>query len=362
MANNDLVKYKWQNEELKISSDIIKRYISTSKNVTEQEVKDFMDLCIYQHLNPYIKEAYLVKYGTERANIITSKDVFDKRAFRDPQYDGEEITNNYKRGMNLMDLWVRTRIYHKGLSHPASDVTVYYPEYVGKKKDGTINKIWYTKPVTMLTKVSKAQAKREANPEELAKLYLSEEFDQQSKPTETDIREIDVTPQSEHTENKPQIKKESSGNNELATQPQKDIIYGNVVCEECGTRVYGYRCPKCKNTDLHVITGGFYHSHLMTKDDFKKEMEPTTSPYELTKVEAIKIYSWWRGDKDKLVIGERTKREAIEKQAKPKVTKADKIKKAREIVEGKLEIRDENAKFPDGSTPDKAIDYRDLPE
>lgn len=150
-----------------------------------------------------------------------------------------------------------------------------------------------------------------------------------------------------------------SVNIELATQPQKDIIYGNVVCEECGTRVYGYRCPKCKNTDLRVITGGFYHSHLMTKDDFKKEMKPTTSPYELTKAEAIKIYSWWRGDKDRLIVGERTKREAIEKQTEPKVTKVDKIKKAREIVEdtGKLEIKDKDAPFPD-----EAIAPEDMPE
>ncbi len=157
----------------------------------------------------------------------------------------------------------------------------------------------------------------------------------------------------------PAEKKPESTNNDLATQPQKDIIYGNVVCEECGTRVYGYRCPKCKNTDLRVITGGFYHSHLMTKDDFKKEMKPTTSPYELTKAEAIKIYSWWRGDKDKLIIGERTKREAIEEQAKPKATKADKIKKAREIVErpGKIEVKDEEAPFPD-----ETIAPEDMPD
>ena len=203
MMSTDIIKYKWQDEELEISPSIIKRFIATSSNVTEQEIKDFMDLCIYQHLNPYLKEAYLVKYGMEKANIITSKDVFDKRAFRDPKYDGEEITTNYKCGMNLMELWVRTRIYHKDMSHPASDVTVYYSEYVGKKKDGSITKIWRTKPVTMLTKVSKAQAKREANPEDLARLYLSEEFDQETKPTEKVIKEIDDTEEQKLPDNKP---------------------------------------------------------------------------------------------------------------------------------------------------------------
>ncbi|MCK4296320.1 MAG: hypothetical protein KAX28_06660, partial [Candidatus Marinimicrobia bacterium] len=145
---------------------------------------------------------------------------------------------------------------------------------------------------------------------------------------------------------------------DLATQPQKDIIYGNVICEECGTRVYGFRCPKCKNTDLHVIDKGFYHSHLMTEDDFKKEMEPTIYPYKLTKAEAIVIYDWWRGNKDKLIIGERTKREAKEKKAKPaKNTKEERMKVAREIVKtgGKLEVRDEDAPFPDETIADEDI-------
>ena len=144
---------------------------------------------------------------------------------------------------------------------------------------------------------------------------------------------------------------------DLATQPQKDTIYGNVVCEECGTRVYGYKCPKCNNVDLHVITGGFYYSHLMTKDDFRKEMKPTRWPDKLTKAEAIVIYDWWRGDKDNNIEGERAKREAKEKEAKPKATKADRIKAAREIVArpGKLEVKDESKPFPDEEIADEDI-------
>lgn len=140
----------------------------------------------------------------------------------------------------------------------------------------------------------------------------------------------------------------------LATQPQKDKIYGTVICEKCGTRVYGFKCPKCKNADnIHIATKGFIHSHLLTKDDFKNDMKPILLPDKLTKIEAMIIWDWWIGDSKNMITGERLKRESKnrEEQAKPdlKETKADKIKQARGIVKapGKLEVKDEDKPFPD---------------
>ena len=148
---------------------------------------------------------------------------------------------------------------------------------------------------------------------------------------------------------------------DLATQPQKDKIYGTVICEKCGTRVYGFKCPICKNVDnIHIATKGFIHSHLLTKEDFKKEMKPVLVPDELTKIDAMVIWDWWLGATDKFIIGERTKREKVEREAKP--TKEDKIKQARDIVEGKLEVKDEDAAFPGedipGSSINNAIPFR----
>ena len=148
---------------------------------------------------------------------------------------------------------------------------------------------------------------------------------------------------------RPRQNTSNTPNPDLATQLQKDKIYGTVVCEKCGTRVYGFKCPKCQNADnIHITTKGFIHSHLKTKDDFKKEMKPVLLPDKLTKIEAMIIWDWWLGDSKKFIVGERTKREAKENQAKP-ATKAEKIKQAREIVKvpGKLEVKDEDAPFPD---------------
>jgi len=147
-------------------------------------------------------------------------------------------------------------------------------------------------------------------------------------------------------------------NPDLATQPQKDKIYGEVICEKCGTRVYGFKCPKCKNADnLHFVKKGFIHSHLLTKDDFKNNMKPALHPDKLTKTDAMIIWDWWLGDSKNMVVGERTKREAKEKEAKHKATKAGKLKVAQDIVDGKLEVKDEDAPFPD-----ETIAPEDMPE
>jgi len=156
----------------------------------------------------------------------------------------------------------------------------------------------------------------------------------------------------------------SQANPDLATEKQMNLIYGNVICEKCGTRVYGFKCPKCKDDEnLHYDPKGIIHSHHLTKEDFSKtgKMTPTLLCGKLTKAKASEIIGWWLGDKDKFVIGERVKRESKEKEAKPKATKEEKIKQAREIVragKGKVEVRDKETFV----APDEEIAPEDMPE
>lgn len=65
-------------------------------------------------------------------------------------------------------------VYRKDWENPVS-VEVNLDEYIGRKKDGTVNANWTNKPVTMVTKVAKAQALREAFIEELEGMYEQEE-------------------------------------------------------------------------------------------------------------------------------------------------------------------------------------------
>ena len=57
--------------EIKLSSQIVKDYlVAGGGNVSDQEVKLFIALCSAQKLNPFIKEAHLIKYGSNPATCL----------------------------------------------------------------------------------------------------------------------------------------------------------------------------------------------------------------------------------------------------------------------------------------------------
>jgi phage recombination protein Bet len=59
-----------------------------NETITDKEAVMFMNLCKYQKLNPFLNEAYLVKFKGSSAQIITSKEAYMKKAERNPNFDG----------------------------------------------------------------------------------------------------------------------------------------------------------------------------------------------------------------------------------------------------------------------------------
>lgn len=184
------VEYKCGEEVVKLSPTIIRNYlVNGNGNVTDQEVVMFLNLCRFQHLNPFLREAYLIKFGNQPATIVTGKDAITKRAMRNPKYAGQQagvVIINPERGdleyrpgslviagEQLVGGWAK--VYVKGYDIPIEAV-VSYDEYVGTTKDGTVNSQWAKKPATMIRKVALVQALREAFPEDLGGLYASEEM------------------------------------------------------------------------------------------------------------------------------------------------------------------------------------------
>jgi len=93
-------------------------------------------------------------------------------------------------------------------------------------------------------------------------------------------------------------------NNDLATLPQINLIKTQIV-----------------------------GSHLFKPDTIKDKSILDLLESGMTKIKASEIISWWKGDSKKFIIGERLKRETIEKETKP-------------AKKGKLEIKDKDAPFP----------------
>ncbi len=166
---NEVVRYKSGTKTLELTSSIVRQYlVAGNGTVTDQEVMMFMKMCEFQGLNPFLREAYLVKYGDDfPATMITGKETFVKRANRHPDYRGHKV------GISKDGKEAWAEVYKKGFEFPIK-VEVDYTEYVGMKS-GKPNKMWSGKPKTMLKKVALCQALREAFPEEFGGMYTPEE-------------------------------------------------------------------------------------------------------------------------------------------------------------------------------------------
>jgi phage recombination protein Bet len=197
------IVFKAGEEDVKLSPSIVKNYLVSgdAERVTTQEVVMFMNLCKFQHLNPFLREAYLIKYGNQPATMVTGKAAFEKRAARCSAYagfeagvvvyDGEHL--DYRPGAlvlpgeQLVGGWAD--VFVKGYERPVRAV-VSLEEYIGRKKDGTVNGQWASKPATMIRKVAKIQALREAFPEDFQGMYSAEEMNVSDLPE----MPVDVSP------------------------------------------------------------------------------------------------------------------------------------------------------------------------
>lgn len=205
--NKGVEVIKTDSGEIKLSIQTIRQYLVNGQgNVTDQEAMMFLELCKGQKLNPFIKEAYLIKYGDKQpATMVVSKDVFMKRAIKNPDFEGIEsgviVLNSYgeveyKKGAfylkdreQLVGAWAT--VHRKSWKYPIS-LEVNYDEYVGRKTNGEVNSQWASKPATMIIKVAETQALRKAFVEDLQGMYDESEM---NVTVENNVVEVVGTPQ-----------------------------------------------------------------------------------------------------------------------------------------------------------------------
>ncbi|GAH89437.1 unnamed protein product, partial [marine sediment metagenome] len=84
-----LTEYKTTKGALELTPQEVKDYLVSGKKslVTDAEVMHFIKMCWYQKLNPWLREAYLIKYDPKyAASMVVGKDVFLKRASHNPKF------------------------------------------------------------------------------------------------------------------------------------------------------------------------------------------------------------------------------------------------------------------------------------
>ena len=73
-----------------LSAKIVRQYLDPSGKANDEELAYFIATCKERNLNPFTKEVYFIKYGTNPAQVVVSKDAFMKRAEQNPNFDGFE--------------------------------------------------------------------------------------------------------------------------------------------------------------------------------------------------------------------------------------------------------------------------------
>ena len=208
------VIYDVDGEQIKLTPKIVQDYIvGTDAQITMPEFKMFTSLCKARKLNPFLKEAYCIKYGKQPAQIVVGKDAVLKRAILNPNFDGIEsgvIVQRIETGEvierkgafyikaeeKLVGGWAR--VYRKNWTHPTY-CSVSFDEVAQTKSDGSLNSNWTGKGATMVEKVAKVRALRETFVEELGGMYEAEEIGV-DLPSETAQQKQEIIQQGEPIE------------------------------------------------------------------------------------------------------------------------------------------------------------------
>jgi len=169
------VIYEVDGNEIKLTQRIVQDFLANGGgNISLPEFKFFTELCKVRKLNPFLKEAYLVKYGNNPATIVVGKDAILKRAIKHPDFNGREqgiivetsngVIENRKGTFRLSDEKIVggwAKVYRKNWDYPV-EVSVSFDEVAQKKGDGSLNTNWANKGGTMVEKVALVRALREA--------------------------------------------------------------------------------------------------------------------------------------------------------------------------------------------------------
>ena len=188
--NELVVSYEVNNEEITLTPQIVQDYlVGKDAKITIPEFKLFAELCKARKLNPFLKEAYCIKYSNNLpATIVVGKDAVLKRAVLNPNYNGiksgiivsDENGNITERkgtfklpNEKLVGGWAE--VFRKDWENSVY-CSVSLDESMQRKSNGQPNSNWEKQPATMIEKVAKVRALREAFVEDLGGMYEAEEM------------------------------------------------------------------------------------------------------------------------------------------------------------------------------------------
>lgn len=272
MAENALtVQFESAYGMVELSPEIVTKYLKRGNaELTDQEIRMFIELCKFQKLNPFVGEAYAIKFGQE-FQMIVGYDTYKRRAEQNPSYCGrrsgivvlrgnevvqKEGTCLYP-GEQLIGGWCRVFREMANGRMDESYKEVGLNEYQ-KMKDGRPQANWGTKPATMIEKVAVSQALRAAFPSDYTGLYTSEEIGGDSK----DARVvIDVT----NSAGDGQKKNDGAGDVMITKEERKELF-------DLATAIYGAGDGVSKVREL-IEAEGVSSTNELSKNAYMRIMK-----------------------------------------------------------------------------------------
>ena len=180
-----------------LNQEMVQKYLKHgNKDLTDREIILFMNLCKYQKLNPFLNEAYAIKFG-DTFSMVVGYQTYLRRAEENPDYLTMESGLIVQRGNDIVKKegscpypgeviiggWCTVhRLRHE------REVTISKEVSMSEYSTGQSN--WRTKPAMMIEKVAISQALRSAFPKDYEGLYTEEEMDktiQESRSKEAPI-------------------------------------------------------------------------------------------------------------------------------------------------------------------------------
>lgn len=201
--------------------------LGIGKNLTEDQLNQFLNTARAFQLNPYKREIHPVGYYSKREgryvlSIITGYEVYIKRAERTGKLNGWE-SGVKKEGKDAIG-WVK--IYRKDWEHPFVH-EVYFKEVAQYQKDGNLTSFWAKAPRFQLKKVAISQGFRLCFPDELGGMpYTSDELpdDMAGRYSPPPPQEREINPQKNNESQKDQnlvIGKKDGPENSTSNDPEK---------------------------------------------------------------------------------------------------------------------------------------------
>ena len=192
---NNIVRFEsLRGDEVSLTVSYVQQYFCPE--ASPMEAFGFIQFCKAHGLNPFLRDAYLVKYRAgDAAQMIVGYHVWLQRASLDPKYQGcrqglilrkesgleYRVGAFYDEGEAVAGGWAE--VFVEGRTVPVR-VEVALHEYIQRRNDGTPNRFWKDKPGTMIQKVALAQGHRLAYPSLYAGMYDESESGPGGLPTD----------------------------------------------------------------------------------------------------------------------------------------------------------------------------------